>query len=108
MTLVPCSDASVVDWITRSSWPWDRLVTFGPEGFDAYARLRVIPDPEHEARAEDRPAFVWPADQAWCPAFDVDPHWAGVGSSAAAVEALLVEPGLDVVVADPLVRQPAY
>jgi hypothetical protein len=23
------------------------------------------------------PAFIWPADHAWCVANDVDPHWAG-------------------------------
>jgi hypothetical protein len=28
-------------------------VTFGPEGFDAHARLRVIPEPEHEGQHED-------------------------------------------------------
>ena len=56
----------------------------------------------------DPPAFVWPTDQQWCFASDVDPHWAGVGAEEAAVRALLQAPGLDVVRADPTARQPAY
>ena len=54
------------------------------------------------------PAFVWPDDRSWCFASDVDPHWAGVGASEAAVEALLAAPGLDVVRAEPGERQPTY
>lgn len=54
------------------------------------------------------PAFVWPADRSWCFACDVDPHWAGIGGSRAAVDALLDEPGLDVVPARPDEPQPAY
>lgn len=54
------------------------------------------------------PAFVWPADRRWCFASDVDPHWAGIGAEEAAVRALLMEPGLDVVRADPAERQPSY
>ncbi|NTV38513.1 MAG: hypothetical protein HGA51_00935 [Demequinaceae bacterium] len=49
----------------------------------------------------DHPSFIWPADHAWCIAADVDPHWAGVGASAAAIERLLAAPGLDCVAADP-------
>ena len=54
------------------------------------------------------PAFVWPADHAWCVANDVDPHYAGIGGSAAAIAQLLETPGLDVVRADPAAEQPAY
>lgn len=32
--------------------PWERLVTFGPTGFQAYARVRFIPDPIHEGQRE--------------------------------------------------------
>lgn len=195
MTLAPCTDRSAADWITTSAWPWDRLVNFGPDGFEAYARLRVIPDPEVDGQREgdvaptsplseiaqvrvavallaahtraadecyvawwdgwgddvlgvpvgeleaarfevpyrsyflfqgslagfdawatradgspgtNRPAFVWPADHAWCLAFDVDPHWAGIGAAAAAIDDLRADPRLDVVLADPGERQPAY
>ena len=34
------------------------------------------------------PAFVWPADRAWCVAKDVDPHWAGIGGPGALVAEL--------------------
>lgn len=46
-------------------------------------------------------AFVWPADHAWCIASDVDDHWASVGASAAVIEGLLINGGLDIVTADP-------
>lgn len=54
------------------------------------------------------PAFMWPADHAWCIASDVDPHWAGIGAGTAALEQLLATPNLDAVRADPLAGQPAY
>jgi hypothetical protein len=54
------------------------------------------------------PAFVWPADRAWCFASDVDPHWAGIGAGRAAVDALLADPALDVVPARPAEPQPGY
>jgi len=54
------------------------------------------------------PAFVWPADRRWCFARDVDPHWAGIGGSQAAVDALLADPDLDVVPARPDEAQPLY
>lgn len=54
------------------------------------------------------PAFIWPADHAWCLAKDVDPHWAGIGASGLAVADLLAEHRLDVVAANPLERQPWY
>ncbi len=54
------------------------------------------------------PAFIWPADHAWCLANDVDPHWAGIGAKASAIDALVADPHLDVVPADPRLRQPSY
>lgn len=54
------------------------------------------------------PAFIWPEDHAWCIASDIDPHWAGVGAAAGAVDALLAHPALDVVTADPRDDQPRY
>ncbi len=54
------------------------------------------------------PAFVWPADQAWCLAKDVDQHWIGVGADEAALQELLGHPQLDVVKADPAEQQPFY
>lgn len=37
------------------------------------------------------PAFVWPADRAWCLAYDVDSHFLGVGGSEEAVARVLAE-----------------
>lgn len=54
------------------------------------------------------PAFIWPADRAWCIAADVDPHWAGIGADAAAFDELVADPGLDVVRADPRAVLPRY
>jgi hypothetical protein len=54
------------------------------------------------------PAFIWPADHAWCVANDVDPHWAGIGADTAAIDRLVADPLLDVVRADPTANQPIY
>jgi len=227
MTLIYCPDVSPADWIVRSDVPWQQLVEFGPAGFDAYARLRFLPDPvrpgqnENEAVREDwrdhqlpvlfdvlatqtaapddcffcvwegfgsgnvvadddamyvdagtdparfdpdarpgwrpapvasssvprtpqvvvphraywlfrgpladvgsqddaeqwprpsrlggaQPAFVWPADHAWCLAWDVDPHWAGIGGTSALISQLAADPRLDVAPADPTEEQPRY
>jgi hypothetical protein len=54
------------------------------------------------------PAFVWPADRAWCVARDVDPHWAGIGADAQVIEQLVTHSQLDVVLADPNQAQPTY
>ena len=54
------------------------------------------------------PAFVWPADHAWCVANDVDPHWAGIGSNATVIGQLVADTRLDAVAADPSEEQPNY
>jgi hypothetical protein len=54
------------------------------------------------------PAFVWPADRTWCIARDVDPHFAGVGATAAAIDDLRARPGLDVVLLPPGTEPPFY
>jgi hypothetical protein len=54
------------------------------------------------------PAFVWPAVRRWCFTSDVDPHWAGIGASIAAINALVSEASLDVLPARPDERQPLY
>ena len=239
MTLIFCRDLSAADWIVRSDLPWGQLVSFGPAGFDSYARLRFLPDPvrpgQRENDAEDdgradqlptllevlatqtaspddcyfcvwdgfadtrprsadqaasspgrssaparyidpdggkallgqtsaqpgyqplppmatpstpqppkvvvparafwlfrgplgdvgswdsaqewsadyrllgaEPAFIWPADHAWCVANDVDPHWAGVGGTAPLISRLMADPRLDLVPADPAEDPPFY
>ncbi|MDM7854247.1 hypothetical protein [Cellulomonas alba] len=201
MALAWSTDVSAADWLVAASRPFTppwpaafRVITLGPPGYAAYARVRFIPDPvrpgQEEADtelAEDHPsdltqveralgvlarftttpddawfcawegysdtviprvvleasmvdlavrrygllrgaladvdgwsaaigasrpacppALVWPADRSWCLAADTDPHYGGVAGSAAAIEALLAEPGLDAVRADPDAPQPAY
>jgi hypothetical protein len=190
MSLSVSTDTSAADWLVRSRTPEGRLITLGPAGFEAYVRLRFIPDPvrpgqreadagitadhpsdfEQARRAVHRlapftatpaecwfllwdgysdvaltgsrlvdlphrryvllrgslsdidgweralgtsppyppPAFVWPADHGWCLTSDVDPHWAGIGASRAALDALLADPELDIVPARPDEPQPTY
>jgi hypothetical protein len=186
------TSAEPAAWI--SNLTFHEATTFGPPGFEAYARLRFIPDPTRPGQSESQvdvpdehlsdldqarkvfaclarctttaghcyfciwngypyerlpvgpgphvmvnlpdrdywlmegplaalrsweadlgeggpwvpPAIVWPADHAWIFVSDVDPHWAGIGASRAAITALLDDPALDVVVADPQDPQPYY
>jgi hypothetical protein len=62
MALERCTDLSAVDWIVRSETPWWQLLTFGPDVFEASARLRLIPDPtapgQFEGDVEDEPVHV--------------------------------------------------
>jgi hypothetical protein len=227
VTLTFCPDVAAADWIAHCDVPWQRLVEFGPAGFEAYARLRFLPDPVRPGQSENdaargdwrdqqlpilfevlatqtttpadcyfcvwdgfdqagvviddgdayvdagtdpalfdpdarpgwrpapiastsspyvsqvvvphraywlfrgpvadlrswdaaegwprssrlggaQPAFVWPADHAWCLAWDVDPHWAGLGGTSALITRLVDDPRLDVVPADPTQEQPHY
>lgn len=219
MSLRPVSDGTPADWLVERHQPWPRLALFGPGVFEAYARLRFIPDPawfgqdesdhgggddlpgeldqlrvvaevlrRHTRTPHDSwhclwdgwgalhagatavlsfgddgaasslgapafgvgvlgeptvhhphrdyhlftgplsdlgdwgagdlapgvahgdlvPAFVWPQDRAWCIAADVDPHWAGIGGSRAAIEELVALDDVDVVHADPSEQQPFY
>jgi hypothetical protein len=192
VSLTPSTDLSAAAWITTSQLPWHQLVTFGPAGFAAYARLRFVPDPTAPEQAESDnagedldelavlstalhvlgefthtpedlyfcmwdgwgtpvagspplvtvpersyflfrggledfddwgsarmdgvprsadvppPAFIWPADHAWCIAFDVDPHYAGIGAAPESIARLAAHPVLDVVLADPSEQQPYY
>lgn len=54
------------------------------------------------------PAFVWPADRAWCVVRDVDPHFATIGAGDAAIAEILSDPRIDVVDDDPTVNPPRY
>jgi hypothetical protein len=68
VTLTFCRDLSAADWIVHSDLPWNQLVSFGPVGFDCYARLRFLPDParpgqrendaEHDGRPDQLPTLV--------------------------------------------------
>ena len=54
------------------------------------------------------PAFIWPADRAWCVVRDVDPHFATIGASAPAITDILADPSIDTVADDPTVDPPRY
>jgi hypothetical protein len=59
MTLAYCSDAAAAEWLVRSGTPAGQLMTFGPARFEAFARLRFLPDPtpgQHEEAGVDLPA----------------------------------------------------
>ncbi|HEX7662511.1 MAG TPA: hypothetical protein VF444_23855 [Pseudonocardiaceae bacterium] len=45
-------DTSAAAWLTASDASPERLITFGPAGFEAYARLRYIPDPDMSGMSE--------------------------------------------------------
>ncbi|MFI8774905.1 hypothetical protein ACIGKQ_22475 [Gordonia sp. NPDC062954] len=53
------------------------------------------------------PAFVWPADRAWCMVRDVDPHFASIGASSAGIADLLDDLRIDVV-EDEFPREPPW
>lgn len=53
------------------------------------------------------PAFVWPADRAWCLTCDVDPHFATIGGTADAIDTIVALREVDVVDDDPD-REPPY
>jgi hypothetical protein len=48
-----CQQVASADWLVHSKTPWPQLATFGPSGFEAYARLRFIPDPEFVGQREN-------------------------------------------------------
>jgi hypothetical protein len=52
VSLAVCSDLSPAGWIVASEVPWQQLVSFGPAGFGAYARVRFIPDPIRDGQRE--------------------------------------------------------
>lgn len=53
MALTPCRELSAAAWIVDADQPWQRLVSFGPSGFPAYARLRFVPDPAYQGQSEN-------------------------------------------------------
>ncbi|GAB40594.1 MULTISPECIES: hypothetical protein [Gordonia] len=202
MTIRRFDDASVADWLMSDPRDWGCVVTRGPLGFDAYARLLHIPDPAFPGQCENDvesvlgpselwqiavavedlrphtttpdeiyyliwdgcgypellsggvpiveihdergatvrdyhlfvgdtdmlgwlppepeptsrhghpilppPAFIWPADRAWCFTEDIDPHFATIGASAAAIADLLRDTRIDTVADDPDVSPPFY
>jgi hypothetical protein len=62
VTLTCCRELSAADWIAHSELPWQQLVGFGPAGFDAYARLRFLPDPAYPGQSENDVEADWRTD----------------------------------------------
>ncbi|MCZ4535765.1 hypothetical protein O4159_09880 [Gordonia terrae] len=54
------------------------------------------------------PAFIWPADRTWCVVRDVDPHFATIGASSAAITDILADSSIDAIDDDPTVDPPRY
>lgn len=52
VSLAWSSSTDAARWLVDAPVPWHRLVTFGPDGFAAYARLRYVPDPVGAGQAE--------------------------------------------------------
>ncbi|MDO9378069.1 MAG: hypothetical protein Q7T56_04395 [Nocardioidaceae bacterium] len=50
----PSTDLTPAAWVTEScrTEPWGRLVAMGPSGYEAYARLRFLPDPTAAGQEE--------------------------------------------------------
>ncbi|TFI45467.1 hypothetical protein E4P29_00370 [Rhodococcus sp. 1R11] len=52
MTVRPCTDASPAQWLLTADRDWSDLTVRGPLGYEAYARLRFIPDPTYSGQRE--------------------------------------------------------
>lgn len=64
MVLKPCETVRAAAWIVNSDEPWQELAGFGPAGFEAYARLRFMPDPDDASDTDDEEVDEPSADQA--------------------------------------------
>ncbi|GAA2529409.1 hypothetical protein [Pilimelia columellifera] len=47
-----CPDTAAADWLVRTDTPVWQLIEFGPQGFEAFVRLRFIPDPSQPGQSE--------------------------------------------------------
>ncbi|MFF4594455.1 hypothetical protein [Amycolatopsis sp. NPDC001319] len=52
MTFEYLADTKAAEWLSQTGTSGERLILFGPAGYEAYARLRFIPDPERPGQAE--------------------------------------------------------
>jgi hypothetical protein len=52
MTLEQLRDAAAADWIASSTTEYWQLLEFGPDCFEASARLRYVPDPSRPGQQE--------------------------------------------------------
>ena len=61
VTLTLTADLAAAAWITAAKQSWPQLVAFGASGFEAYARVRFIPDPAYEGQSENEAVLERPA-----------------------------------------------
>lgn len=54
------------------------------------------------------PAFIWPADRAWCVTNDVDPHFATIGAERAAIKEIVADQRIDAVLDNPELEPPYW
>ncbi|HEY3016254.1 MAG TPA: hypothetical protein VGJ41_14150 [Nocardioides sp.] len=87
---------------------WDGWGSNIEGGDGAYLSATADEWPGHPRLHMPDPAFIWPADHAWCVANEVDQHWAGIGADVSAIDQLLADQGLDVAPAEPGQAQPSY
>jgi hypothetical protein len=68
MALEPLRDAAPADWIANSTTEYWQLLEFGPDCFEASARLRYIPDPTRPGQREgdDERDLGHPSDLRHC------------------------------------------
>ncbi|MDV6270672.1 hypothetical protein [Rhodococcus globerulus] len=61
------------------------------------------PDAQFSPRgaSDADPAFIWPADHAWCVANDVDPDFAVIAGPTEAIQLLIADPRIDAVTVAP-------
>lgn len=52
MAVERARDLAAARWLTQSGVPEELLVSAGPGGYEAYARLRLIPDPDRPDQLE--------------------------------------------------------
>jgi hypothetical protein len=64
MVLLHTTDVAPAVWLESSRTPPQQLITLGPSGYEAYARLRYIPDPTAPGQLETDAEI--PADHPLC------------------------------------------
>lgn len=78
-------------WPYSPSLPSTVRITIGPSRRFALAR-GTYPGwrsrTDADAQGGYPPGFVWPVDRSWCVAYDVDSHFAGVGGTQDAIDAV--------------------
>ncbi|MFE5701650.1 hypothetical protein [Rhodococcus koreensis] len=135
MGITRCVDLSAARWLEQRDEDWRRPAARGPVAFDKYARLRFIPDPSYPAQTEgdaqrdpeglsdnEQLGVVLaelfhftgtPDDCYFCiwdgwPSFTADDPTPKIGAASDAIDRLVADSRIDVVVDDPDTEPPYY